>query len=174
MQLTVSLPSGKEIEVTIQTKNNDPRITWTCATATMKRSGTCVAKLLKPQQGATHYIDSSPAIGLDATNAQLVTDALAAWWEAWKQTSEGKKQALRKEREDIGYEIAGACDEMEHYRNKAFSHDTGKYWDKANAAKAKAEAAEAKRAAFDLAHPEVLAEILAKKAEATARFLASN
>lgn len=175
MKISVHTPSGTPVEISLTQGPayfaGAPYIDWSVPTKGHSARAVAVCPLSKPQKGSTYYLDGKPALGLDTKNAQLVIDAIRAYK---AQSPIAQQSALRAERKDIGSEIAGALDAMSDARENAFNSDTGSGWAKAKAYEAQAEAARAKLAAFDAAHPEIIAELKAEKNERTARFLAND
>lgn len=173
MQITIHTP--KKIEVKITLAKHHSGVALNCEIPSLKLTGRAFAvhPLKVPTNGATHYLDMSPrALGLDAANAQIVRDAMAAFQEAYRQSPEGRHEALRKERRDLKDEIAGWWDAMDHAKERTFS--TGVGWEHVRKYQAKVEAAKERLAAFDAAHPEMIAEIKQEQGVASARFLAHD
>lgn len=82
---------------------------------------------------------------------------------------------LEQQRRSLVYAVAGAGDEWSAARERAFNADgTGTAWTRVNTLHAKIKDAEATLAAFDAAHPEILAAIKAEEAEAAERFLRAD
>lgn len=175
MNITVQTPSGKTVNITLSQHHSDIAIDCDIPELSLNVRAFNVLPLKAPKQGATHYLDAyQHSIGLDAANAHIVKDAIAAFRTAYEQSPAGQVERLRKERRDLQDEIGGWWDAMSEAREKAFGSDTGAGWDKAKKYEAKAEAAKIRLAAFDTAHPEIIAAITAEKDAATARFLAND
>lgn len=175
MKFQVQTPSGTHVEITLLPGPSHfggaPYIDWSIPAKGLSGRGSAVCRMTKVQNGANHYIDSKPALGLGNEAAQTIFAAVRAYK---LKSPEGQREALRKEREDLQHEIAGWWDAMSRAREKAFDKDTGAGWGKAKEYEAKAEATKVKMAAFDAAHPEIIAKLKAEKEERTARFRASN
>lgn len=175
MKISIQTPSGTAVEITLTQGPayfaGAPYLDWAIPTKGITARATAVCALSTPQKGSTYYLDGKPALGLDSKNAQLVIDAIAAYK---AQSPIAQQAALRAEREDIGYEIAGALDRMADARERAFNSDTGAGWAQAKAYEQQAEAARTKLAAFDVEHPEIIATLKTEKDQRTAQFLAND
>ena len=175
MQITIHTPTGKEVIITLSHHHSGIALDCEMPALNLKVRAFAVHPLKAPKQGATHYLDAyQHSIGLDDANAQLVREAITAFQATYQHSPEGQRAALRKERRDLQDEIAGMWDAWEAAREKAFAQDTGAGWDKVREYEAKAEAAKAVLAAFDAAHPDIIAEITKEKDAATERFLKND
>lgn len=121
--------------------------------------------ILQALPGATHIAGHLVFTAEEAALAQSALDAAKAAYEA---SPEGIAKRLRSEREALVLRIGGYLDDAQYHGNRA--------WESGNATdggfgirakyEAKAEAARAELAAFDKAHPEIVAAV---KADAEAR-----
>lgn len=175
MKITAHTASGKIINITLSQHHSGIAIDCDIPELTLNVRAFNVLPLKAPKQGATHYLDAyKHSIGLDATNAQIVRDAIEDFRAAYQVSPAGQVELLRKQRRDLQDEIAGMWDAMDEAKEQAFAVDTGAGWDKVKQYQGNAEAAKAALAEFDAAHPEIIAAITAEKDAATARFLAND
>jgi hypothetical protein len=175
MKITAHTPSDKAVHITLSPYNGSIALDCEIPALNIRARAFAVYPLVKPKQGATHYLNAyQHSIGLDDANAQLVRDAIAAFALAYEQSPEGQRKALRQRRDDIKCEIAGWWDAMDAAKEHAYEADTGAGWEKVHEYEAKAEAAKAVLRAFDLLHPEILAELSAEADATLSRFLAND
>jgi hypothetical protein len=174
--LTLATPTGKAVTVTfLHSYQGESRLWVELPAAGIKGQSSRPLPLKTPTQGATHYLDvAGKAVGLDAANAQRIEDLYQARKAAWGESAAGQAAALRSAREHLVREKAGWLDAMSAAREQAFASDTGAGWAEAKDYEAKATAADEKIAAFDRAHPDVVAAIKAEKDESRRRFLAQD
>jgi hypothetical protein len=165
--INVTTPSGKPVVITF----DHARLLIDLPAANVKTYGHAVHALKTPKMGATHYIDSNPPIGLDTLAAKTVQDAIDSRKAAYQASPEGQAEALRKEREQLQYEILGWSDKIDHAKERAHNDDTGRAWAAVRAAEQGWESAKATLADWDAAHPAIIESIKAERAEQTRRFL---
>lgn len=172
--LTIHTPSGIAIEIELMDYlPGTPRVVAAVPSKGLRGEVIGPAPLREPQNGATHYIRvGKAAVGLNAVGVQQLADAVAAYKAAWRETGEGRKAALRAERERLALDVSGARAGLEGAGERAWERGSAEGWAAARSeAEAKLEATLAALQAWDEAHPEVVAEIEAEQAERTARHM---
>ncbi len=107
-----------------------------------------IQRLNTPKGDVTHYLDTTPAIGLTAAEAGAIH----------AKTAELHSADPRTQREALVSTIRTALDDMTYHRNR---DDNGTGIRFADAARAEAKLSEARAAleAFDLAHPALVEQI---------------
>lgn len=165
--LNVTTPSGKPVVITF----DHARLLIELPAANIKTYGHSVHALKTPKMGATHYIDSNPPIGLDGATAKTVQDAIDSHNAEYRASAEGQAEALRREREQLQYDILGWGDKIDHAKERAHNDDTGRAWSTVRAAEQGWEQAKTKLAEWDTAHPAIVESIKAERLEQTRRFL---
>jgi len=144
---------GREIVVTIQTGPlGTPDLYVAIAGKTLGPG--VVGPPPKPIDGVAHVIAcSGKLVGLTATEAEMLGRAIE---QARAEDPESKRQALRSERAMLHARIRGELDEVEAARERAFERDMEQIPSYDNP---KVDAAYKALADFDLAHPEIKAEL---------------
>lgn len=178
IEITVATPTGKTVHVKLESfgacLNENPSFAVSVPSMNLSSRAYAMMSLIKPQQGATHYLDCSPKIGLGAEAAAIVMAAIAQHREEWMKSPEGIKKARQTEREDLVCAWRGIGDAIDAAQERAYRIDTGAGFDKIN--KLRKEQAEARAAliAWDEAHADFTADRKAQEKRDSDSFLASN
>lgn len=122
--------------------------------------------------GFTHYIpDHRAPIALTTAEAEALSAAIAA---AERDDPATQARALRDERRNLVGDVLAAIEGQSDAFERAHAREDVRAWDIKLSHEPKIEAAQAALAAFDAAHPEIVAAIRAEKAEAAERFARTN
>lgn len=143
----------------------------TIGAETIRGISSNVYSMPKPQGAATHYIAGKPPVGLTSAEADQIIAALATL-QAIINTAKAPVAAvsnLSNERRDLVAQHAGLCDEQSYQFERAHAQQNENAWNIKASYEPKIEAAEAAIAAFDAAHPEILAEIKTEEADSVER-----
>lgn len=140
-RLTASLPAKG-----ISGGTSEPRpLPETADTAAFRRAG------------ATHYINVGPkciSVGLAETEARKVLDALETHKAAYRNSAEGRREALIEERQVLDARLRGIGERMDAASEVAHEEDMGQFGE-AHALQDEWAAARAALTAFDAAHPTI-------------------
>jgi hypothetical protein len=104
---------------------------------------------------------------LTDSETETLRAAVIAAKEEHEATPEAKTEKLRNQRRDLACGVAGAVDDLGAHRERCYRQDTGFYG--MAPFEARIISAQKALAEFDAAHPEMIVEIKAEQAEATAR-----
>jgi hypothetical protein len=144
--LTKTGSQGQDIEIAY----DGTRLHVTLDGKSIGRGGVC--KLSQPKGDITHYVSTTPAVGITSAEADMINT----------RTREISEADPRNQRAAICSKINAAMDTMSYHRNR-YDGGTGSRFNDAKKARAEAEAAQAELDAFDVAHPELKAELDAER-----------
>lgn len=128
-------------------------------------------KLKARLPGITHYIPGTAPIALRAEEAQILLAAIAAGEQADLETPEAQIERLRTERRERVGDIQAAIEEQADAFEAAHTREDVLAWQIKARHEPAIAAARAALAAFDAAHPDIIAAIRAEQEERAERFL---
>lgn len=146
MQTVLSKTTADGNNVTIAYANDELHVTLNGKYIGYSCVGIC--KLKQAQGRATHYIPTTPAIGLTSAEADLITDRIEAICAADPRTK----------RAEIVSRLGSALEDIRYHSGRE-DGGTGLRFDDVRKARERAKDAQAELDAFDAAHPDIKAEI---------------
>lgn len=123
-------------------------------------SGSVLQLRKSPVPGITHCVGKAC---FTTAEAEILTTALRAADEAYRQSPEGQAEALRNERRNITDEIDGLYEAAQGEFERLHAQEDPTAWTVKNEMMANVEAARAKLVKFDQEHPEVVATLEAER-----------